>query len=125
MKTTTEKKQEARERRHKKIRSRIRGTAERPRLSIFKSNRRVVAQLIDDERGVTLVAADASTKKAVKSEKSAKKTKTESARETGKSFAEAARKIGIKEAAFDRGGFRYTGRIAAFAEGVREGGLKV
>lgn len=122
MKTVTEKKQEARRRRRKKIRSRIKGTAERPRLSIFKSNRRVVAQLIDDERGVTLVAMDVSTKKTAKS---AKKTKTESARETGKTLAEAALKKGIKAAAFDRGGFRYTGRIAALAEGVREGGLNV
>ncbi len=115
--TISQKKKASRERRHKKIRTRVRGTAEKPRLSVFKSNRRIVAQLIDDERGATIVATHVAGAKG--------KNKTQAAKDAGMELAKQALAKGIKVAAFDRGGFRYTGRIAAFADGAREGGLKV
>lgn len=113
MKATT--KTEKRTRRHGRIRAKVRGTEDRPRLSVFRSNKHIVAQLINDEKGVTLVAVSTASVK--------KGTKTERAREAGKQVALAGKGKGITKAVFDRGGFRYTGRIAAVAEGAREGGL--
>jgi large subunit ribosomal protein L18 len=112
----TNKKTEQRARRHARIRSKISGTSEMPRLSVFKSNRYVSAQLIDDVKGETLVAASTQNLKG--------KGMLEKARNAGKAIAEAAVKKNIKKVAFDRGGFIYTGRVRAFAEGAREGGLE-
>ena len=107
-----------------RIRRRVRkvsfGTAERPRLSVFRSNKEIYAQLIDDNKGVTLVAASSRDKELSK----AKGTKTEIAAEVGKSIAEKAKKAGIETVAFDRGGNLYHGRVKSLAEGAREAGLK-
>ena len=106
-----------------RIRRRIRkvstGTAERPRLSVFRSNKEIYAQVIDDTNGTTLVAAS-SRDKALSD---AKGTKSEIAHEVGKAIAEKALKAGIEKVAFDRGGNLYHGRVKSLAEGAREGGL--
>ncbi|MES3005740.1 MAG: 50S ribosomal protein L18 [Patescibacteria group bacterium] len=104
-----------RDRRRKRIRAKISGTAERPRLSIYKSNTTIYAQLINDESGVTLAAA---------STKGQKGNKTEAAKAAGVALAKAATTNNITTVVFDRGGFIYTGRVKALAEGAREGGLK-
>jgi large subunit ribosomal protein L18 len=109
---------EARIRRHLRVRKKISGTAERPRLSVFRSNRHIYAQLIDDLAGRTLVAAS-------DREVAATGTKTERARAVGKLIAERARQAGIERAVFDRGGRLYHGRVAAVAEGAREEGLQI
>lgn len=98
------------------IRGKITGTAERPRLSVFRSNRYLYAQLIDDANGHTL--ASASTKG------QAAGTPVEQGREAGKALAEAAKAAGIEAVVFDRNGYRYHGRVQALAEGAREGGLQ-
>ncbi|UJH66574.1 50S ribosomal protein L18 [Allomuricauda sp. SCSIO 65647] len=106
-----------------RIRRRIRkvsfGTAERPRLSVFRSNKEIYAQLIDDNKGVTLAAASSRDK-----DIEAKGTKTEIANAVGKAIAEKAKKAGIETIAFDRGGNLYHGRVKSLAEGAREAGLK-
>lgn len=102
---------------HKKIRTRVNGTALRPRLSVFRSNRYMYAQLIDDEKGVTLASAsDISVND--------KLTKVERAKAVGKLLAEEAKKKKISHVVFDRGGFSYRGRVEALASGAREGGLQ-
>ena len=110
--------------RKQRIRRRIRkvsfGTAERPRLSVFRSNKEIYAQVIDDTSGKTLVAAS-SRDKALSE---AKGTKSEVAEEVGKLLAEKALKAGIDKVAFDRGGNLYHGRVKKLAEGAREAGLK-
>jgi len=107
-----------------RIRRRIRkvsaGTAERPRLSVFRSNKEIYVQLIDDNAGVTL-AAVSSRDKELASEKG---SKTEIATLVGKAIAEKSKKAGIDKVAFDRGGNLYHGRVKALAEGAREAGLK-
>ena len=109
-------KTEKRARLHKKIRSRVSGTGERPRLAVFRSNRYMYAQLIDDIRGVTLASAsDISL--------SDKITKVERAKVVGKNLADEAKKKNITTVVFDRGGFSYRGRVAALAEGARSAGL--
>ena len=109
-------KTEKRVRLHKKIRTRVEGTGERPRLCVFRSNRYMYAQLIDDVRGVTLVASsDISLND--------KMTKVERARTVGKKIAELALGKKIKSVVFDRGGFSYRGRVQALADAAREGGL--
>lgn len=107
-------------RRKNRVRGRIYGTAERPRLSIFRSNRYVYAQLINDAKGVTLVSASTYGMK-----KDAKTKKSDSAKILGKAIAEKATKAGVKSAVFDRGSYQYHGRVKAFVEGVREGGLQI
>ena len=102
-------------RRHARVRSQISGTAERPRLSVYRSNRYISAQLIDDVAEHTLAA--------VTSQGGSGKTFTERSTDAGKAMAELAKKAGVTEVVFDRGGFRYTGRVAAFADGARSGGL--
>ena len=102
--------------RHKRIRAKVVGSAARPRLSVYKSNRYLHAQIIDDERGITL--ASGSTKEA------AGKKKTDASVWLGTEIAARAKGKGVAEVVFDRGGFRYTGRIMAFAEAARAGGLK-
>jgi large subunit ribosomal protein L18 len=110
---------QARERRHRRIRGKVAGTAERPRLAVFRSNKGIFAQLIDDQSGKTLAGASWLGLK-----KSFKGNKVEQAAEVGKLVAEAAKKAGIEEVVFDRGGYLYHGRVKALAEGAREGGLK-
>ena len=109
---------QARERRHHRLRRHLSGTAERPRLVVFRSNRGIEAQLVDDVSGKTLAS---SSHLAVK--KSFKGTKTEQAAEVGKQLAAAARKAGVERVVFDRGGYLYHGRVKALADGAREGGL--
>lgn len=103
----------------KGIRKRVSGTAERPRLSVFRSNNEIYAQLIDDVAGRTLVAAS-STEKAVSTEAG---TKVELSAKVGKFLAEKALAAGIQAVVFDRNGYLYHGRVKALAEGAREGGL--
>ena len=110
---------QARERRHRRVRGRIEGTAERPRLVVFRSNRGIEAQLVDDLAGKTLAAASWLNLK-----KSFKGDKTEQAAEVGKLLAANARKAKIETVVFDRGGYLYHGRVKALAESAREGGLK-
>lgn len=109
-------KTDQRNRRRKRIRAVVSGTKDMPRLSVFKSNKFVYAQLIDDEVGKTLVASSGARVKA--------KTKNEQAKKVGEDLAKKAIAKKIKKAVFDRGGFIYTGRVRALAEGAREGGLK-
>src|ERR687883_1056755 len=108
-----------RARRHRRVRGKIFGTPERPRLVVFRSNRGIEAQLVDDLAGKTLAAADWRHLK-----KSFKGNKTEQAAEVGKLLAAVAKKSGIETAVFDRGGYLYHGRVKALAEAAREGGLK-
>ncbi len=110
-------KREARMRRHRRVRGKVAGTAERPRLAVFRSNRGISAQLIDDEAGRTLAAASW---KSVSSTGS----KTEQASAVGKELAAVAKKAGIDACVFDRAGYLYHGRVKALAEGAREGGLQ-
>jgi large subunit ribosomal protein L18 len=107
-----------RERRHKRVRKDIFGTAERPRLVVFRSNRGIAAQLVDDAEGKTLAAAS------WLGAKSAKGDKTEQAKEVGKQLAAGAKKAGIERVVFDRGGYLYHGRVKALADAAREGGLE-
>lgn len=112
-------KSEQRIRRHKRIRAKVSGTSVCPRLAIFKSNSYIYAQIIDDTKGVTLSAvSDMGQPKDKKA-----KTKTERARLAGVALAKSAKAKGLSAVVFDRGGFIYTGRVRAFAEGAREGGL--
>lgn len=110
--------------RRKSIRTRIRktikGTAERPRLSVFRSNKQIYAQLIDDLNGVTIAAASS----ASKDFEAMKAKKVEIAKEVGKTLAAKANQSGISLVIFDRGGYLYHGRVKALAEGAREAGLK-
>jgi large subunit ribosomal protein L18 len=110
---------QARLRRHRRVRSKVVGTAERPRLVVFRSNRGIAAQLVDDLEAKTLAAADHQQLK-----KSFKGTKTEQAAEVGKLLAAAARKAGVESVVFDRAGYLYHGRVKALADGAREGGLR-
>ena len=105
--------------RHKRIRGKISGTAERPRLSVFRSEKHIYAQLIDDVAGKTLASAS-SVEKAFEGSGSNK----EAARKVGNMIADRAKKAGIEEVVFDRGGYIYHGRVQELAEGAREGGLK-
>lgn len=101
----------------KSIRSKISGTAERPRLSVFRSNKEIYAQIINDDEGKTL--ASYSSKKL-----SDKGNKTDLAKKVGLELAKVAKDAGLEEVVFDRGGYLFHGRVAALAEGAREGGLK-
>jgi large subunit ribosomal protein L18 len=109
----------ARQRRHRRVRGRVHGTAERPRLVVFRSNRGIEAQLVDDLSGRTLAAASWLNLK-----KSFKGNKTEQAAEVGKLLAANAKKAKVERVVFDRGGYLYHGRVKALAEGAREGGLQ-
>ncbi len=103
----------------RRIRKNVSGTAARPRLSVFRSNKEIEAQLIDDVNAVTLVAVSSRSK-----DINIKGTKTEVAKEVGKKLAEKASKAGIEACSFDRNGYLYHGRVKSLAEGAREGGLK-
>jgi len=113
-------KNEIRERVHVRIRKKLRGTTERPRLTVFRSTSHIYAQVIDDTKGVTLVAAS-STEKAAE-----KKTggNLAAAKEIGKRVAERAKENGINKVVFDRGGYIYHGRVKALADAAREAGLE-
>jgi len=108
--------------RHKRLRKKIFGTPERPRLAVFRSEKHMYAQIIDDTKGITLVAAS-TVEKAMK-EKLQKTWNITAAKEVGKLIAERALAKGIKEVVFDRGGFKYHGRVKALADAAREAGLK-
>jgi len=112
--------QVARERRHRRVRKKVRGTSERPRLAVFRSNKHVYAQVIDDVRGVTVAAA--STKE--KGFSGATAT-VEAAKQIGKLVAERAKAAGVETVVLDRGGFKYHGRVAGVADAAREAGLRV
>lgn len=106
--------------RHRRVRARILGTKNRPRVSVFKSNKHIFVQLVDDEAGKTVLSSKivSAVKSKIKGDKSKK------AVEIGKIVAEKAKTVGITEVVFDRGGYKYHGRIKAVAEGLRVGGLK-
>ena len=106
-------------RRHKRVRAKISGTPERPRLNVFRSAANIYAQVIDDVTGKTLVSAS-SLEKGFECEG----TKTDAARQVGMMVAERAKAAGIETVVFDRGGYVYHGRVQALAEGAREGGLQ-
>lgn len=110
----------ARLRRHRRVRGKISGTAECPRLDVFRSSKHIYAQIIDDVSGKTLVAASTLEKGFDGNGGNA-----EAANKVGKAIAEKALKAGIKQVVFDRGGFVYHGRVKALAEGAREGGLEL
>jgi large subunit ribosomal protein L18 len=112
----------ARERRHFRVRLNVAGTAQRPRLAVFRSVVEIYAQIIDDAAGHTLVSAS-SVDKELRDQMKDKK-KSEQAKLVGKAVAERAKNKGITAIVFDRGGFNYTGRVKALADGAREGGLK-
>lgn len=109
------KKTESRERRHARIRAKIKGTATCPRLVLFKSNTRIIAQIIDDVKGMTIAAISDTEVKG--------KTKTERAEKAGSALAQKAIEKKITRVVFDRGGFLYTGRVKIFADAARKGGL--
>ena len=112
-----EKKNKTRARRAVRVRSRVRGTTERPRLSVFRSNKAIWAQVIDDTVGRTLVAASSA------NIKENGLSKTDQATKVGELVAERAKDAGVKQVVFDRGSYLYHGRVKALADGAREGGL--
>jgi large subunit ribosomal protein L18 len=113
----------ARVRRHLRVRKKVTGTAERPRLAVYRSNRHIYAQLIDDRAAATLVAAsDADIEPGADD---GARGKTRRAKEVGKLIADRAKGAGIDRVVFDRGGRQFHGRVAAVAEGAREGGLHI
>lgn len=112
----------ARQRRHLRVRKKMNGTPERPRLAVFRSLNDIYAQVIDDAAGHTLISASSIDKELRAKMKG--KNKTEQAQLVGEAVAERAKKKGITTVVFDRGGFQYMGRIAALADGARKGGLE-
>ena len=112
-------KKEMRLHRHVRVRGKISGTPECPRLNVFRSNANIYAQIIDDVNGVTLASAST-----LEKDFACEGTKSEAAKQVGLNVAERAKAKGIEEVVFDRGGYVYHGRVAALAEGAREGGLK-
>ena len=113
----------ARERRHRRVRAKISGTAQRPRLNVFRSSAHIYAQVIDDTRGHTLAAAS-DLEETVRERAGEGATKSARAKTVGEVIAERAKEAGIEAVLFDRGGFLYHGRVKAVADGAREGGLK-
>ena len=108
-----------RKRRHVRVRKKIHGTAERPRLALFRSNKHLVLQVIDDDRGVTLASASS-----IEADLRAGSSNKDAAAKVGRRVAERAKDAGIERVVFDRGGFLYHGRVAAVAEAAREAGLE-
>jgi len=119
MSDSAKQKREARIRRHRRVRKKVRGTAERPRLAVFRSNKHITAQLIDDRAGVTLAAA--STTEATATGNGGN---VDAATAVGERLADRAKAAGVTTVVFDRGGFNYHGRVAALAEAARKGGLE-
>jgi len=112
----------ARQRRHLRVRKRIYGTADRPRLNVFRSLTEIYAQVINDDEGITIVSAS-TIDQDLRSEVSGN-AKTEQAKKVGELLAERAKSAGIEQVVFDRSGYRYIGRVKALADGAREGGLQ-
>ena len=108
-----------RQKRHKRVRSKVFGTTQRPRLNVFRSEKNIYAQIIDDVAGKTLVSASS-----LEKDFSCEGTKTDAAKQVGVTVAERAKAKGIDTVVFDRGGYVYHGRVKALAEGAREGGLQ-
>lgn len=115
-------KNQSRQVRHLRVRNKISGTAERPRLNVYRSLNEIYAQIIDDTKGVTLASCSTLDKELSKS--LANKNKTEQAKLVGLEIAKRAKKLKVEDVVFDRGGYLYTGRVQALAEGAREGGLR-
>ncbi|MCK5021691.1 MAG: 50S ribosomal protein L18 [Candidatus Pacebacteria bacterium] len=116
MKDKNKIKKENRERRHKRVRAKVFGTSKKPRLCVFKSNKYIYAQIIDDEKGKTLTSSS--------SLKMKENALLEKAGKIGEDIAKKAEDLKIKEVVFDRGGYIFTGRVKALVEGVKKGGLK-
>jgi large subunit ribosomal protein L18 len=116
--TTRPSRDSLRRKRHERIRLRLRGTSERPRLSVFRSTKFIYAQVIDDTTGRTLAAASSR-----EPELAIRPGKTDAAKAVGRAVAERARSAGVRAVVLDRGGYRYHGRVRSLAEGAREGGL--
>lgn len=114
MQRSSHSKNDLRKRRHVRVRARIIGTSQRPRLSIFKSNRFISAQLIDDSKGETLVSAHG---------REFKGASTARAKAVGETIAKRAKEVGINKAVFDRSGYRYAAQVKMLADAAREGGL--
>ncbi len=114
------KKREKRLRRHRRVRGRVHGTAERPRLAVFRSNRQVYCQVINDEDGKTLASASSLGGDV----KGSGKGNSDEAAQVGTKIAEKCKELGVTTVTFDRGGFRYHGRVKALADAARKGGLK-
>jgi large subunit ribosomal protein L18 len=110
-------KQQKRLRRRRRVRAKVRGSAERPRLSVYRSNRGIFAQLVDDDSGHTLAAVNWTEKELRKADP------MEQAKRAGELLAKRGQEAGVRSCVFDRGGYRYHGRVRALAEGAREGGL--
>lgn len=123
MRSVARERRDGRERRHRRIRRRIRGTAERPRLAVFRSLRHVYAQIIDDDRSHTLVSIS-SLEKTVSGQLAAEEGGLKQTHLLGKLLAERAKEKGISRVTFDRGGYLYHGHIKELADGAREGGLE-
>ena len=118
-------KDQTRQKVHTRIRKKLGGTSERPRLNVYRSVNHIYAQVIDDAKGVTLVAATSVEKgKGIKGDKRPTGGNVSSAKDVGKLIAERAKEKGIKKVVFDRGGYLYHGRIKALADAAREGGLE-
>jgi large subunit ribosomal protein L18 len=117
-----QKKHASRERRHRRVRGRVIGTADRPRLNVFRSLTNIYVQVIDDTAGRTLVSASTIDREVAAQLEG--KSKIERAKLVGQTIAQRAKAAGITQVVFDRGGYRYHGRVAALAEGAREGGLE-
>ena len=115
-------KNEARRRRQTRVRAKIHGTAERPRLNVFRSNDNIFAQVINDDLGHTIVSASTIDKELASQVEG--KNKSEAAKIVGQAIAERAKKAGVEAVVFDRAGFQYHGRVAALADGARDAGLK-
>ena len=112
----TSMKQQKRERRHRRVRAKVIGTAERPRLSVYRSNTRIVAQIIDDSKGLTIAAVSSASEKG--------KTPRERAEAAAATIAKLAGEKGVKAVVFDRGGFQYIGTVKVFADAARAAGLE-
>ena len=115
-------KNQSRKVRHLRVRKKVSGTAERPRLNVYRSSNEIYAQIIDDVKGVTLVSCSTLDKDLAKNLEG--KTKTEKAKLVGLELAKRAKKVKVEEVVFDRGGYLYIGRVEALADGAREGGLR-
>ena len=118
----TKTREEKRVRRHRRVRGKVHGTAERPRLVVYRSLNHIEGQVVDDVAGRTLVGL--STNSPELRERRSELTKSDASREAGKLLAEKAKAAGVTAVVFDRGGYLYHGRVKAFAEGAREGGLE-
>jgi large subunit ribosomal protein L18 len=111
----------SRNRRHRRVRKKVRGTPDRPRLSVFRSSKHIYAQIVDDVNGRTLASASTVEPAA----RAGATANVDAAKEVGKRVGERAKSAGIEAVVFDRGGFRYHGRVASVADGAREAGLKL